>query len=75
MSEVHKKHPCRKDCPKRDGECHAKCPDYQAYEQDKLRRYDETKRRRESLEMSHGAMRNVAAFDRAYQEGRRTYGK
>lgn len=67
--------PCRQDCRERSGRCHAACPKYLAYEQEKMRSYREKQRCRERMELSDGARRNIAAFDRAYQEGRRTYGK
>ena len=67
--------PFRKDCPRRAGGCAASCPDWAAYEQDRMRRYEDSRRDRESLQFSIGEKRGVAAFDKAYHEGKRRYGK
>ena len=44
------KNPCEKDCPRRNGECHATCEDYAAYAawREELRA-----KRQEALEADH----------------------
>lgn len=38
---VRPKHPCKRDCPERNAECHGKCGRWQEYEAKKLQFYEE----------------------------------
>jgi hypothetical protein len=51
---VRPKHPCKKDCPGRNAECHIKCEQWQVYEEKKLQFYKE---KREELYL------NVRPYD------------
>ena len=47
-------HPCKPDCPKRSGDCHAICEEYKVYEALKQAEYEQNARNSGAQQFSPG---------------------
>ena len=62
------RHPCPRDCERRSGGCHAKCPEWQVYEEKKHKEYE--RRAAECIARSESA--GKAAVNRQNERAKRT---
>lgn len=64
-------HPCKKDCPRRSGDCHAMCPDWLAYEKKKHEEYAQRAAAARASENTAGTDRALREAGRLKKSGRR----
>lgn len=67
-------HPCKPDCRKRRAACHAHCPEYRAYEAERLKRYDQEDRARKANAYSAAEERRARDYATRGKKARRRNG-